>query len=364
VEVQDLTASGPISVSTNTLSSPLSVDIPADAVSINFVGQAVSDPTARLVVYRLEQTVGTTTTRLYDYASTANQMKVLPPTGPGAFSVLYPNSPNVPFVTSNASTTSKVTIKLLASKPTTASVKALIKHGPNTLTTGSVNLNFFFVGLSNLNASTAPSDSNFQQIVSTVKQIWGNAGVNVDSANIKYIDITGSDATTYRDLQEPDLGKLMMLSNNTAAQTNALNVFFVHTITGGSLDGYIILGESAGIPGVPLLGTSGSGMAVTTSDFPSGLFDIADTIAHEGGHWLGLFHTTESAGTSFDPLPDTGECPQSQFDSNGDKIMQPGECINGHGAENEMFWTSVNSITHTGMTPNQSFVLLRNPAVK
>lgn len=362
-ETIDLTPGGPIPVGTNVLTARLVVTIPSDAVSVDFIGQAISDPTARVVVYRIEQTTDdfATSTRLYDYASISNLIRVLPPAGPGAFSVLYPNSPGAPFATSSASTTVKVGIRLLASRPTTASVSAIIKHAPSpVLAQGQVDLNLFFVGVPGLDATSARTDARFQQVFDRLKTIWAQTGITVGT--VSYLDITGADAARYSDLHDADLGSLMMLSQNPGARDNALNVFFVHTITGGSLNGYIILGESAGIPGVPVRGTSGSGMAVTMADFPGGLDEIADTWAHEGGHWLGLFHPTESAGTSFDPLPDTPECPRAPYDTNADGIMEPVECQM-HGAENEMFWTSTASIPHASLSANQSFVMLRNPAV-
>ena len=350
VEAVDLTAAGPVVVYTNMLSAPLSVTVPADAVSVTFVGQS-ADLTARVVVYRLESPDG----RLYDYASTSSPMKVLPASNPGAFALLAPNSPSVPF------TPGSWTIQLLGSKQTTATVKALLKRtAVRPLSAGSIDLNLFFVGAPNLSAATAPTDANFGAIFDQVKATWAQVGIAV--GRVTYLDITGADLTRFQDLNEPDLGALMQKSLMTGANDNALNVFFVRTISGGGLAGYIILGESAGIPGVPIRGTSGSGMAVTTADFPRGLADIADTWVHEGSHWLGLFHTTESSGTAFDPLPDTPECPASPNDTDGDHIMQPQECT-ALGAENEMFWTSVSSIPHSKLTANQQFVLLRNPAV-
>ena len=350
VETVDLTAGGPVTVFTNQLGTPVTVTIPADAVSVDFVGQS-ADTTARIVVYRIETPDG----RIYDYSSVTNRMKVLPPSGPGSFSVLAPNSPSAPFSPGTWN------LYLLASKQTTATVKALIKHAPSpALTAGAVDMNLFFVGLPALNATNAPTDTNFQAILSRVRTVWAAAGVSI--GNVRYLDITGANATAYQDLNESDLGALMELSADPGAADDALNVFFVRTISGGSLNGYIILGESAGIPGVPVRGTTGSGMAVTTADFPQGLDDIADTWVHEGSHWLGLFHTTESAGTAFYPIPDTPECPAATRDANHDGIMEPGECV-GFGADDVMFWTSVASIPHTTLTPNQSFVLFRNPAV-
>ena len=39
---------------------------------------------------------------------------------------------------------------------------------------------------------------------------------------------------------------------------------------------------------------------------------LGETAAHEMGHQLGLFHTTESGGTEFDILTDTAECKKHQ----------------------------------------------------
>jgi hypothetical protein len=361
-EVINLTPGGPIAVSDTVLTDRFIVTVPADAVSINFVGQAISDPTARIGIYRLEQSTDdfVTATRLYDHSSISNQIQLAPPLVPGVLSVLYPNSPSAPFTTSGPGTTVKLAIRLSASKPTSVNISAIIKHAPSrALMAGQIDLNLFFVGLPDLDATSARTDVRFKQVFDRVKSEWGQVGVAVGTVN--YIDITGADAARFSDLNETDLGALMSRSRVPAAKDGALNVFFVHTITGDTLGGYIILGVSAGLPGVPLRGTPGSGLAVTTADFPDGLADLADTWAHEGGHSLGLFHTTEHSGTAFDPLPDTPECPRGR-DVNQDKIVQPSEC-QGFGAENLMFWTGSAAIPSTKLSPNQGFVMLRNPAV-
>ena len=250
------------------------------------------------------------------------------------------------------------TVSLLASTQTTAAVTAIIKTAPvdqpNIL-----NLNLFFVGLPNLNATSARTDPNFRSVINGVRQLYAQTGIALGTIN--YIDITGAAATAYSDLPEASLSALMKLSNNPAAQANAENLFFVHTIVGGGPSGYIILGESAGIPGNPFLGTTCSGVAVTAANFPAGLSDISNTWAHEMGHSLGLFHTTESSGFSFDPLPDTPECPRAR-DTNANGLMEPSECV-GYGADNIMFWTSTPAITNNVFTANQTYVLQRNPLV-
>jgi hypothetical protein len=59
-------------------------------------------------------------------------------------------------------------------------------------------------------------------------------------------------------------------------------------------------------------------------------------LAHEVGHFLGLFHTSETDGSSYEPLSDTPVCDLSH-DTSGDGIVDAFECM-GLGAENVMFW--------------------------
>jgi hypothetical protein len=362
-DVVDLTPNGPVSISPLAATDRLIATLPTDAVSINFIGQAVSDPTAIVRVIRLEQSSDNfaTSVRLYDSATINNLVKLEATGIPGGISVLYPNSPTAPFMASSATSTMKVAIRLGATKATTVKVTAIVKRAPSAVVTqGTVDLNLFFVGLPGLSAATAPTDSRFQQVLSQVKSAWGKAGVSIGAVN--YLEITGADAARFSDMDVDDLPDLMTRSSHPAAKDNAFSVFFVHSISADNLGpGFILLGVSAGIPGGLIRGTTISGMAVTTADFPGGLAQIAHTWAHEGGHWLGLYHTTERGGTAFDPLPDTPDCSRTR-DTNGDKILEPDEC-QGFGGDNLMFWTT-NPVPSFNLTPNQGFVLLRNPAVR
>jgi len=357
----NLTPNGPISVDGVTLSDRLVVTIPAGAVSVTFVGEAVSDPTALITIARLEQTTDdfVTSTRLFEQGSINSIIRVAPPAVEGAFSVLYPNSPAAPFKASTATTTVKVGIRLDASGPTTVKVTALLRRAPSPVVTqGQIDLNLFFVGVPGLSAGSAPTDPRFQQIFSQVKSTWSKVGITV--GNVSYLDLSPADAARFSYLDENDLGTLMTRSKN-ATRDNAMNVFFVNTINGDILAGYVILGVSAGLPGAPIRGTTASGLAVTMADFPQGLGKIALTWAHEGGHNLGLFHTTEASGTAFDPLDDTPECSRTR-DTNGNRIVESSEC-QGVGADNLMFWTTSPTGLNLNLTPNQGFVLLRDPVV-
>ena len=313
---------------------------------------AAGDPTSRIVMYRI---FDPTPTKIYDYGNVTNLAKVLPPTGLGAVSVLMPNSPALTFSSGSWK------FYPLGSKATVADFQSMIKTPLSAgLNSGTLNANLYFVGVPGLTAATAPANSVFQSVLSKVNTIYAQIGVQLGT--VKYIDITGADATTYTDVDnQSEFDALMKLSANAQAADGAINLFLVHSISGGS-PGFIILGESAGIPGVPVRGTSGSGVAVTMADFPNGLDDLAKTIAHESGHWLGLFHTTESAGTSFDALADTPQCPKVPNDTNNDGYVDAAECAALDGP-NLMFWTSLSGPQPSLLTSDQKFVQLRNPTV-
>jgi hypothetical protein len=76
-------------------------------------------------------------------------------------------------------------------------------------------------------------------------------------------------------------------------------------------------------------------------------------MAHEAGHYLGLFHVTEQTGEAHDQLTDTPEC----FDTNDDGVADHEECED-IGTENLMFWSAVGSM---GLSLEQSQVLRSNP---
>ena len=156
----------------------------------------------------------------------------------------------------------------------------------------------------------------------------------------------------------------------TQGSTAAVNLFFIEDYSGS---GSGILGNAAGIPGSMGIANSWNGVLNSLSAHASGTtLDsqlLGETAAHEMGHQLGLFHTTESGGTVFDILNDTTECLNStkDFDRNGK--MSAEEC-EGYGAENLMFWTPWTPASRSAgkkqetLSSHQQHVLKYSPIAK
>ncbi len=129
------------------------------------------------------------------------------------------------------------------------------------------------------------------------------------------------------------------------------------------------LGIAAGIPGpngIP--GTGASGLVVSVDSHLDDNFEnldlqvLGETIAHEIGHQLGLFHTSEAEGDIHDPLEDTGECHVEQHDQDGDGELSPEECAD-EGGDNVMFWTAGESLSQDKLSPAQIELLALSPIV-
>ncbi len=127
------------------------------------------------------------------------------------------------------------------------------------------------------------------------------------------------------------------------------------------------LGIAAGIPGpngIP--GTGSSGLVVSVDSHLDDNFENLDlqifgeTIAHEIGHQLGLFHTTEARGDTHDPLEDTRECDIEEHDQDGDGELSAEECVN-NGGDNVMFWTAGMSVSQDKLSPAQIELLGLSP---
>jgi len=188
------------------------------------------------------------------------------------------------------------------------------------------------------------------------------------------ITLTINDTITISDTQYAAVSGTFTDSTTSAlvtqGSTAAVNLFFIEDYSGSWSN---ILGNAAGIPGSMGIANSWNGVLISLTAHVSGsTLDaqlLGETAAHEMGHQLGLFHTTESGGTVFDILTDTAECLNStkDFDRNGK--MSAEEC-EGYGGENVMFWTPCNPASRSAgkkqetLSSHQQHVLKYSPIAK
>ena len=184
---------------------------------------------------------------------------------------------------------------------------------------------YFATTVPSLNADTANAggDPDLKRMETALGTLFAQAGIALGTVKYTLLppDVLATYATGVNIDQSGACAPLAQLLK-LAAPGNTLNIFFVSAFVESGQGGTI--GIDGTIPGPASIGgTVASGAAVAAFDLRqasgtavcSGSFNLAcgaDTtayiIAHEAGHFLGLYHVTESEGTLFDPLDDTLTC--------------------------------------------------------
>jgi hypothetical protein len=220
-------------------------------------------------------------------------------------------------------------------------------------TTGlQLDLNLYYVGAADLLPEGARGPEVLQLALDEVDRIFEPTGIFIGDVRQVLVPgalpARGSDAaqgevsagfarlvTQYQVL--PELPELLRLS--AGAANSAIDVFFVADIaTAGGAD---VGGISAGTPlAFGMHGGPGSGIVIAADMFvtQNRAAQLGRTLAHELGHALGLFHTTETNGLVFDPLDDTSSCPITQ-DRDHSGTLDATECA-AYSGDNLMFPTS------------------------
>ncbi|HEV8324472.1 MAG TPA: hypothetical protein VG389_22840 [Myxococcota bacterium] len=174
---------------------------------------------------------------------------------------------------------------------------------------GRLHLNVHLTPASALDAATAP-DNSF--VIAVLERFWqvygaGAGGAGLERGVVRYFDAPAA-ANTIDSMQDLFLD-CAALADTAADGGPAINVVLI-----GGFDGDLLgaLGVAAGIPGA-LVNDHTYQACVHVTTYP---FDAAmqgTLVAHEVGHLMGLFHTTELGGLAYDYITDTPECPAAYF---------------------------------------------------
>jgi hypothetical protein len=148
-----------------------------------------------------------------------------------------------------------------------------------------------------------------EALVAALGRLLGQAGISVADYAISTVP-----------LDAPDLvitGRNVAASARAAVRRalergreGALHLLFARSLR--TSDGVELRGYSMGLPGPYDANRATSAVLIAVEPFSqAGAIDIGElavTSAHEIGHYMGLYHTSESNGLLVDPLPDTPEC--------------------------------------------------------
>ena len=221
---------------------------------------------------------------------------------------------------------------------------------------GVLDFDLFYVGVPSLTPTGAKGPPIIASALAELETIYAQAGIRIGEVRQHLVSgQTGRflDRLQAADEDSDDIAKLLQLSSGAPGPSVA--VFFVRELD----DSEGLLGIAGGLPGpIGLHGTASSGVAIA--------FDLVDdelgqVLAHEIGHFLGLFHTSETTmEISFNPLTDV----PSAFDcfSLDDEmrliINDTPECRTA--ANNLMFPVAISDINGS-LTTQQSELLSRAP---
>jgi hypothetical protein len=231
-----------------------------------------------------------------------------PITWEGTFTYTFPNTSQATTVAAGAW---KVTLG--STRPAQANVQVLIKKaGPATGRKVDVNL---WVVSETLDVAALRANARWTETVNSIKRIWAKAGI--DTVTFTYYDVPQSIRDRFAVVEANSDGpcdsyhRLFQEAVRTAAnppRNAGINFFLVDSIT--SPNG-TVLGIDGTIPGPGgFNGTPASGaIAELTSNTGSTLGSfLGHILAHEGGHFFGLYHTTEGSNAFWDPIADTSAC--------------------------------------------------------
>ncbi len=165
-----------------------------------------------------------------------------------------------------------------------------------------LDLNFVYLPGIPLDAQIASTSPEFAELLELTEIELAPLGIRL--GEITHGDLPRPEFTNLGSWQEA--ARLFQETSSTLGRSRALNVYCVSFFEGDFMNA---AGLSGGIPGASLNGTMDSGTAMRIApSYPNFIPAYAKLLAHEIGHYLGFYHTTEADLQHEDPLSDTPRC--------------------------------------------------------
>ncbi|MDH5491253.1 MAG: hypothetical protein OEY14_04815 [Myxococcales bacterium] len=284
---------GRIGIAAGTASAPLAFVIPDEALSFSVSARRVGGDADTLAFARLEAPGGEL---LFDYISLSRYVdppiRWLPIRNEESICMLVPNTTPDRVALRGGRYELQLTAPAASGSDTRTLELELSLRIRRALGT-SLDLDVFLVGVG-LDATQAPSDPRVSGAIGELERILASAGLGLGT--LRYLDVPLPDAEPFSILDSADgaSSEAAALMRAHAGSGDAINLYLVRTI---SEAGSLLLGYAAGLPGAPgVHGSANAGVIISFDPLAVGSdpLPIGQVMAHEIGHYLGLFHTREA----------------------------------------------------------------------
>jgi hypothetical protein len=276
-------------------------------------------------------------------------------------SVLYPNTPEAPFGPGFYS--ARLYLDEIASDADpSASVDIVLGRPIDDAEPRVLGLQLWVASGASLTPDDIIADDTMLEAFGALRSIFERADITVPSFGLNELGVP-EDQLAIVDSEAATLRVLDALADYPG---RGVHVVFVDRIEAG--EGKTVLGKTTGIPLPPPhdeLARRGA-VLIALETLPSDPERIAELIAHETSHALGLRHTSEAAGERHDPLLDTPECPSERatFETTSGALLLTAEDCEELGGDNLLFYTPPRTdFAQQTLTPDQAWVLARNPSL-
>lgn len=276
-------------------------------------------------------------------------------------SVLYPNTPEAPF--EPGVYRARLYLDEIASDDDpSASVDIVLGRPIDEAEPRTLGVQMWVAAGAAMAPEDFVADPTMLEAFAILRSIFAGADVQLPDFGLNELGAV-ADGLAVVDGEEATLGILDALAGYPG---RGVHIVFVDRIEVGT--GKTVLGKTTGIPVPPPhdeLARRGA-VLIALETLPTDAGRIAELIAHESSHALGLRHTSESDGERHDPLLDTPECPAelATFETTSGALVLSAEDCAGLDGDNLLFYTPPRTEQEQRtLTADQAWVLGRNPSV-